>query len=114
MTLVVNGRAVRPDGIVYESGDSIPIPTEADLSPAAVSVQGDAAVAVSDLVLKRDIYYTQQPGSRGDSDYDQGIWDGPAPQTPRELFDFLSNPAHFRAMSQLGSSEKRSGPIVSS
>ena len=40
MTLVVNGRAVRPDGIVYESGDSIPIPTEADLSPAAVSRAG--------------------------------------------------------------------------
>ncbi len=86
MTLVVDGRAVSPDGVTYETSGSAPIPTAADtaadLSPAAVSVRGASAVVVSDLVLKRDIYYTQQPGSRGDSDYDQGVWEGSPPRTP--------------------------------
>ena len=44
MTLVVDGRAVGGDGIVYESSEAVPIPTAADLAPAAVSVR-DAAVA---------------------------------------------------------------------
>ena len=75
MTLLVDGRAVNPDGVTYEVSDSARAPTAADLSPAAVSVRGASAVSVSDLALKRDIYYTQQPGSRGDSDYDQVVWE---------------------------------------
>ena len=39
----------------------LPIPTAADLSPAGIAVR-NASVGVSDLVLKRDIYYTQYPG----------------------------------------------------
>jgi signal peptidase I len=109
MTLAVDGRAVRSDGVSYESDDSARVPTAADLAPAAVSVRGGSAVVVSDLVLKRDIYYTQQPGSRGDSDYDQAVWDGSPPRTPAELFDFLSNPNRFSALSNLRSSEKEIG-----
>jgi signal peptidase I len=109
MTLVVDGHAVSPDGVTYAMDDSVRIPTAADLAPAAVSVRGASAVVVSDLVLKRDLYYTQQPGSRGDSDYDQVVWDGSPPSTPAQLFDFLSNPARFSALANLRSSEKPIG-----
>src|SRR5262249_5190734 len=61
LMLVINGRAVEPEGFVYETGEAIPIPAAADLAPAAVAVR-NAAVVASDLVLKRDIYYTQDPG----------------------------------------------------
>ena len=61
MTLVVDGRAVGEPGFAYETGEANPIPTAADLAPAAVAVR-NASVEASDLVLKRDIYYTQYPG----------------------------------------------------
>ena len=41
----------------------MPIPTAADLAPAAIAAR-NAEVVASDLVLKRDIYYTQKPGYR--------------------------------------------------
>ena len=65
LTLWVNGRSIYESGVEYERGDEIPIPTAADLAPAGVAVR-NASVTVSDLVLKRDIYYTQYPGQ---SDY---------------------------------------------
>jgi signal peptidase I len=54
------------DGIDYSgSGLSEPqVPTEADLRPAVIAVQG-ARVNLSDLVLYRDIYYTH--GERGEA-----------------------------------------------
>ena len=61
LTLWVNGRSVYESGVEYERGDEVPIPTAADLSPAGVAVR-NGSVTVSDLVLKRDIYYTQYPG----------------------------------------------------
>ena len=45
----------------YDRGDEVPVPTAADLSPAGIAVR-NGSVTVSDLVLKRDIYYTQYPG----------------------------------------------------
>ena len=67
--------------------DAVPIPTAADLAPAAIAAR-NASVVASDLVLKRDIYYTQTPGR-----VDYGIvWEDRFPRTPKELFDFLSDP----------------------
>jgi signal peptidase I len=96
MTLVIDGQAVNEPGFAYDSGEANPIPTERDLAPAALAVR-NATVEASDLVLKRDIYYTQSPG---DSDYDV-VWDDRSPRTPTELFDFLSDPSRFPALGRL-------------
>jgi signal peptidase I len=105
MTLVVDGRAVREPGFTYETGEANPIPTERDLAPAALAVR-DATIEASDLVLKRDIYYTQNPG---DPDYD-GVWDDRPPRTPTELFDFLSDPSLFSAMGRIRFRDYEIGP----
>src|SRR5262249_30412640 len=93
---VIDGRAVSEPGFTYETGEANPIPTERDLAPAAVAVR-DATIEASDLVLKRDIYYTQNPG---DPDYDV-VWDDRPPHTPTELFDFLSDPSRFSGLGRL-------------
>ena len=95
MTLWVNGRSIWESGKEYDRGDETPVPTAADLSPVGIAVRNGSAV-VSDLVLKRDIYYTQYPGR-----IDYGAWSGTVdyPRTPVELFDFLSDPV---AVSQPG------------
>jgi signal peptidase I len=98
MTLVIDGRAVSEPGFTYETGEANPIPTERDLAPAALAVH-DATIEASDLVLKRDIYYTQNPG---DADYDV-VWDDRPPRTPTELFDFLSDPSRFSGLGRLRS-----------
>jgi signal peptidase I len=90
ISLMVDGRAVGGDGIPFESGEEMPVPTAADLAPAAIAAR-NASVAVADLVLKRDIYYTQSPGS---VDYAM-VWEGRPPRSPKELFDFLSDPSRF-------------------
>ena len=48
----------------------------------------NAEVVASDLVLNRDIYYTQYPGRL---DY-HPVWEQNYPRSPTELFDFLSDP----------------------
>jgi signal peptidase I len=107
LTLVVDGRGVFGDGVPYDDGvETHPAPTAADLSPAAVAAQG-AAVEVSDLVLKRDIYYTLYPGR---SDYSQAWEQQRYPRTPVELFDILSDPSQFPALGNLRSHEYAIGP----
>src|SRR5262249_26742401 len=96
LTLVVDGRPVFGDGVVYETLEKHAAPTSADLSPAGIAAKA-ATVEVSDLVLKRDIYYTLYPGR---SDYSQS-WDQRFPRTPVELFDLLSDPAQFPALGNL-------------
>ena len=109
MSLIVDGRPCGGDGIEYESRDSIPIPTEADLAPAAIAAR-NAEVVASDLVLKRDIYYTQYPGR-----LDYGlVWDQHYPRTPAELFDFLSDPTRFPSLANVRSSEYEIGPTDTS
>lgn len=98
LTLWVNGRSIYESGVEYERGDEIPIPTAADLAPAGVAVR-NASVTVSDLVLKRDIYYTQYPGQ---SDYGP-VFENRGPRTPVELFDFLADPAQFPSLARVGS-----------
>jgi signal peptidase I len=105
MTLVINGRAVGEPGIVYETGEADPIPTAGDLTPAAVAVRG-ATVEARALVLKRDIYYTQDPTPAGYSEQ----WEGFSPETATELFDFLSDPARFSSAARPLSREFRVGP----
>jgi signal peptidase I len=105
ITLVVNGRPIADPGFVYETGDTNPAPTAADLLPAGIAVR-DASVTASDLVLKRDIYYTQDPGW-----IDYGVvWDDRRPRNPVELFDFLADPNRFANISQVRSREYEIGP----
>ncbi len=104
VSLVVDGREVGGQGIELGSNDAVPIPTTADLAPAAIAVRNASAVA-SDLVLKRDIYYTQTPGR-----VDYGIvWEDRYPRTPRELFDFLADPSRFANLANVRSHEYEIG-----
>jgi signal peptidase I len=105
VSLVVNGRTNGGDGLTYERKESIPIPTEADLAPVAVAVR-NASVVASDLVLKRDIYYTQYPGRL---DYGM-VWEDHYPRSPTELFDFLSDPSRFPSLANVSSHDYEVGP----
>ncbi|MDR3638360.1 MAG: S26 family signal peptidase [Isosphaeraceae bacterium] len=102
LTLLVDDQPLFGDGVTYDSPSTHPAPTASDLSPVGIVASG-ASVAVSDLVLKRDIYYTQNPGR---SDYG-GSWDhGYRPAS--ELFAMLSDPSHF---DELGKLEWKDFPI---
>ncbi len=66
LTLWVDGQTPFGEGLTYEDGSNNfdaghPIPTWADLEPVGIAAKG-AEVTLSDLVLKRDIYYTLDPG----------------------------------------------------
>jgi signal peptidase I len=52
---------------------------------------------VSDLVVKRDIYYTLTPGR---IDYGNA-WDSRLPRTPTDLADMLADPIRVAALGQL-------------
>jgi signal peptidase I len=105
ISLVVNGTPSGGDGCEFVSKAPIPIPTAADLAPAAIAVRNVAALA-SDLVLKRDIYYTQSPGR-----IDYGVvWDDRYPRTPTDLFDFLSDPSRFPSLVNVSFREYEIGP----
>lgn len=106
MTLLIDGRAVIDPGVEYDTGEDNPIPTERDLAPAALAVRG-ATVEASDLVLKRDIYYTQNPGS---PDYEDVVWDNRPPTTLAELFDFLSDVSRFAALGRVRYRDYEIGP----
>jgi signal peptidase I len=93
LTLWVDGRLAFGEGLEYEDGsryedEGHAVPTAADLDPVGVAARG-ADLVVSDLVLKRDIYYTLDPGD----------WDyrslGLPPSTT------LSDPALFPALENL-------------
>jgi len=102
LTVAIDGKPVFGNGLEYEeSATTPPIPTDADLSPAAVAAT-DASVAVSDLVLKRDIYYTLNPGH---ADYDS-LWnENDVPVNAVELFDNLSDPSTLAFLNDLPSKD---------
>ncbi len=105
MSLAVDGKPCGGNGIEYESAAPIPIPTDADLAPAAIAAR-NAEVVASDLVLKRDIYYTQYPGK-----VDYGlVWDQNYPRSPADVLDFLSDSSRFPSLSNVRSSEYEIGP----
>ena len=97
LTLVVDGRPVGGEGFTYEDGEVEPVPTGADLTPAAIAVR-HATIETADLVLKRDIYYTQEPGKH---DFELA-WNERTPSTPAELFDLLGDPSRFSKMTRPG------------
>jgi signal peptidase I len=98
LTLVVNGTPIGGDGFEFDRVENVPIPTEADLSPAGIAIRR-ASATVSDLVLKRDIYYTQYPGR---VDY-APVFEERFPRNSADLIDFLSNPAYFPRFAKVGS-----------
>lgn len=93
LTLLVDGSPVFGEGVQYEDAESThPAPTDEDLSPVRIAARG-GSIAVSDLVLKRDIYYTLRPGP-----LDYGTtWNADFPQNPTEMSEFLANPARVAA-----------------
>jgi signal peptidase I len=109
LTLWVDGSTIFEDGLPYDDGTNFPyIPNKKDLDPVGVAFKG-AKASVSDLVLKRDIYYTQTPA---ESDYRiPGTGDSMDREADGEygavtrMFDFLGDPARFSALANLGSHE---------
>ena len=103
-------RAIFGDGRGLSTSETRrPAPTAADLAPVAIAGR-EPTVEVSDLVLKRDIYYTLYPGrSRLRQSWEQRF-----PRTPGELFDILRDPARFPALGNAaGRASIRSGRTAS-
>lgn len=94
LTLVVDGLLPFGDGRPCEPEDSRThsAPTAADLEPARIAAQG-ASLAVTRLVLKRDIYYTLQP-----AESDQISLEDFSHVGPRALFDLLADPARYASL----------------
>ncbi len=109
LTLWVDGTAIFDDGLPYEDAPGTPkAPTARDLDPVGVAVRG-AAARVSDLVLKRDIYYTQDPR---DPDHKiGGVHEAIDRDETNEfgrivkMFDFLADPAQFAAIKDVSTHE---------
>ncbi len=100
LTLLIDGRpADGEQGAEYERGEANPVPTALDLSPAAVAVR-EGTFRVSNLVLKRDIYYTQYPGR---VDYGSTVFEDHTPRNGAELIDLLADPARFPSFGKGGS-----------
>jgi signal peptidase I len=87
LTLWVNGALPFGAGYTYESGADV-VPTAADLRPARIYAR-DARMQVSNLVLKRDTYYTLDPAEADYADV------SPEQLSASELDDILSNPQRF-------------------
>ncbi len=100
LTLWVDGQPAFGEGIAYEDEPGKhPLPTVADLTPARIAVKGGRFI-VSDLVLHRDIYYTQPDNA----DYDP-YWEKPLPRTPAEVFEVFADPARVAALGPLAWSD---------
>jgi signal peptidase I len=97
LTLLVDGRPAFAEGLTYDDDPAHHVePTAEDLAPVRIAARG-ADVRVSDLVLKRDIYYTLNPGA---IDYGNA-WDSRLPRTPVELYALLGDPARVAALGPL-------------
>jgi signal peptidase I len=106
LTLWVDGRPAFGEGLVYEDDPAHhTVPTAEDLAPVRVAVKG-GAVKLSGLVLKRDIYYTLNPGFL---DY-ANRWDARLPKSPVELLQFLGDPARVAALGPLEQGDYPIGP----
>jgi signal peptidase I len=106
LTLWVDGRLPFGEGRSYETPPDAVAPTRADLDPVGIASRG-AAVAVSDLILTRDIYYTLDPAR---ADFDQLDLGEPFPADPVALFDWLADPRRFPVLNQLQSRDYPIGP----
>ncbi len=107
LTLRVDGRAPFGDGLPYDDGTAAPhLPTAADLDPVGISAWGMTA-EVSGLVLKRDIYYTQDPRHPDCTIESPVVFEPAGRDRSMErvlyLFDVLADPTKFgQMMSQAG------------
>jgi signal peptidase I len=106
LTLWVDGTLPFGDGqVLSDSDDERPVhPTAADLEPARVAAR-DADLDVSDLVLRRDLYYTLDP-----SEPDQRMLVNLPFQGPAALFDLLADPARYAALGDLPARDFPLGP----
>ena len=98
LTLWVDGETIFQDGLPYDDAPDIDdFPTAKDLDPVGIAIKG-AKATVSDLVLKRDIYYTQTPS---ESDYKipglrESFESGDAGNGQvLRMYDFLADPSKF-------------------
>lgn len=103
LTLWVDGELPFGEGVCDPADPGPAGPTADDLTPARLSAQG-AAVAIEQLVLKRDAYYTLEPS---ESDYTN--LGGDARFNPSAFFRLLSEPEQF---SRLVCREPRDYPIA--
>ena len=101
LTLWVDDALPFGEGRAYRStdGERFLKPMLADLEPARIAVQG-AELAVSRLVLERDLYYTQNPGEP-DSDELLLYYGG----SPRVFFDLLADPGRYAELNWRASRE---------
>lgn len=113
LTLWIDGATPFGDGLSYSDGSGpYAGPTAADLRPVEIAARGGTKVRVSDLVLKRDIYYTLDPGHT-DVDLRNGPDDRPvytAADRIARKFDALGDPERFAVYSDL---QPRDFPIRS-
>ena len=84
----------------------MPVPTAADLAPAAIAVAERRRSTVSDLVLKRDIYYTQYPGR---IDYGHGLGRPLSRGRPSSCSTSCPTPRSFASLANVRSHEYEIG-----
>ena len=104
LTLWVDGRLPFGAGPKYDSRLESPVPTAADLEPARIAAMR-ASIEVDQLILRRDVYYTLEPA---ESDYSN--LDGSVRTESSALFDLLSDPARFAALTRYPPRDYPIGP----
>jgi signal peptidase I len=106
LTLWVDRARPFGDGLCYETAepDAPVTPTPDDLEPVRLASRG-AEVEVTNLVLKRDIYYTQRP-SYPDFDALEDV----ARSGPGALFDVLADPRRYAELTSSPAAEYEIGP----
>ena len=109
LTLSIDGELIFGDGLPYDDGPTAPYaPTAADLDPAGISIKATKA-SVSGLVLKRDIYYTQDPRYPDFKIPGVDLMDRESKEESSSviaMFDFLSDPVKFAALKDQSPREK--------
>ncbi len=103
LTLVIDQEPVFGDGIGDPTDPGTGPPTADDLEPARMAVRA-ADLAVSELILGRDLYYTIRPDQSDYLDLEGLDWEDPS-----ALFELLADPSRF---ARLGSREPIDYPIA--
>jgi signal peptidase I len=103
LTVWVDGALPFGDGRTYDSAQRNTAATAADLEPARIASRG-ACIEVSNLVLKRDLYYTLEP-----TETDYANLDESSKTDSSALLDVLSDPDRF---SKLAHNPPRDYPLA--
>jgi signal peptidase I len=106
VTLWVDGELPFGEGVIVgpEDPEAVCLPTAEDLQPARIAAR-DVDLAVSNLVLKRDIYYTLEPGEP-----DYNALGGLAYRSPSALTDLLADPERYAQLGPPPSHDYSLGP----